>query len=81
MDLVLLWLCRRLEAPAPIRLLAWEAPYAMGAAVKRQRKKEGRKREREREKEGEREGRKEGKKAWHASWKADLQPGRSNEVP
>ena len=41
-DLVLLWLWRRPEATAPIQPLAWEPPYAMGAAqeiAKRQKKK------------------------------------------
>ena len=31
-DLALLWLWRRLAATALIRPLAWEPPYAMGAA-------------------------------------------------
>ena len=31
-DLVLLWLCCRPVAMAPIRPLAWESPYAAGAA-------------------------------------------------
>ena len=31
-DPVLLWLWHRLVATAPIRLLAWEPPYAEGAA-------------------------------------------------
>ena len=31
-DLVLLWLWRRLVATAPIGPLAWEPPYAAGAA-------------------------------------------------
>ena len=31
-DLVLLWLWRRLKATAPIQPLAWEPPYAAGAA-------------------------------------------------
>ena len=31
-DPVLLWLWRRLAATAPIRPLAWEPPYAAGAA-------------------------------------------------
>ena len=35
-DLVLLWLWCRLEATAPIQPLAWEPPYATGAAQKRQ---------------------------------------------
>ena len=33
-DLALLWLWRRLAAVAPIRSLAWEHPYAAGAALK-----------------------------------------------
>ena len=32
---LLLWLWRRLAAVAPIRPLAWEHPYAMGAALKK----------------------------------------------
>ena len=31
-DPELLWLWRRLVATAPIQLLAWEPPYAVGAA-------------------------------------------------
>ena len=38
-DLALLWLCSRPAATAPIRTLAWEPPYAVGAALKRQKKK------------------------------------------
>ena len=41
-DLVLLWLWRRPAGTAPIGPLAWEHPYAMGAAqeiAKRQKKK------------------------------------------
>ena len=41
-DPALLWLWRRLAATAPTRPLAWEAPYATGAAqdkAKRQKKK------------------------------------------
>ena len=37
-DLVLLWLWRRPAATAPIGPLAWEPPYATGAAPKRQKK-------------------------------------------
>ena len=39
----LLWLWRRSAATAPIRPLAWEPPYAMGAALektKRQKKQQ-----------------------------------------
>ena len=32
-DPTLLWLWRRLVATAPVRPLAWETPYAMGAAL------------------------------------------------
>ena len=39
LDVVLLWLWHRLLATAPITPLAWEPPYAMGAALKS--KKEG----------------------------------------
>jgi len=41
-DPALLWLWRRLMATAPIGPLAWESPYAVGAALekaKRQKKK------------------------------------------
>ena len=38
-DPALLWLWRRLAATAPIRPLAWELPYAMGAALKKQKNK------------------------------------------
>ena len=39
LDPKLLWLWHRLAAIALIRPLAWELPYASGAALKRQRKK------------------------------------------
>jgi len=35
-DLELLWLRCRPVAIAPIQLLAWEPPYAVGAALRRQ---------------------------------------------
>ena len=38
-DPALLWLWRRPVATALIRPLAWEPPYAAGAALKRQKKK------------------------------------------
>ena len=38
-DLALLWLWRRMVATAPIRPLAWELPYALGATLKRQKRK------------------------------------------
>ena len=34
-----LWLWRRPGVTAPIRPLAWEPPYALGVALKRQKKK------------------------------------------
>ena len=34
LDLALLWLWRRPAAGAMIQSLAWELPYAMGAALK-----------------------------------------------
>ena len=39
LDLALLWLWHRLEAAAPIGLLAWEPPYAMGLALEKSKKK------------------------------------------
>ena len=38
-DPTLLWLWQRPAATAPIRPLAWEPPYAVGAALKRKKKK------------------------------------------
>ena len=43
-DPVLLWLWPRPAAIAPMRPLAWEFPYAMGAALKRKKKKREKKR-------------------------------------
>ena len=43
-DPALLWLWRRLAAAAPIRPLAWELPYAVGAALKKKKKKKKKKR-------------------------------------
>ena len=42
-DLALLWLWRKLAAIAPIRPLAWEPPYALGVALKRQKTKKRKK--------------------------------------
>ena len=39
LDIVLLWLWCRLMATAPIQPLAWELPYASGAALKAKKKK------------------------------------------
>ena len=50
LDLAFLWLWCRLAATALIRPLAWEPPYALGTALKRQKKKK-RKEEEEEEKE------------------------------
>ena len=47
LDLALLWLWCRPVATAPIRPLAWEAPYATCMALKRQKTKKKRERERE----------------------------------
>ena len=38
LDLALLWLWCRAVAAAPIQPLAWELPYAPGAALKRKKK-------------------------------------------
>jgi len=40
-DPALLWLWCRPAAVAPIRLLAWEPPYAVGAALKKAKKSRG----------------------------------------
>ena len=40
LDLTLLWLWCRLATTAQIRPLAWEPPYATGAALKRQKQKQ-----------------------------------------
>ena len=39
-DLALLWLWHRLAATALIGPLAWEPPYAIGVALKRQKRKD-----------------------------------------
>ena len=39
LDLPLLWLWCRLAATAPIQPLAWELPYATGAALKKKKKR------------------------------------------
>ena len=41
LDATLLWLWRRPVATAPIRSLAWEPPYAAGAALAKGKKKLG----------------------------------------
>ena len=48
-DPMLLWPWHRPAMTALIRPLAWESPYAMGAALKGQKTKTKKKRERERE--------------------------------
>ena len=40
LDLTWLWLWCRTAATAPIRLLAWEPPYVLGAALKSKKRKE-----------------------------------------
>ena len=48
LDLALLWLWRRLAAIAQIiRPLAWEPPYAAGAALKKKTERPKRKKEKE----------------------------------
>ena len=42
-DLVLLWLWCRPAATAPLDLLAWDLPYAVGAAKKSKKKKKQKK--------------------------------------
>ena len=46
---MLLWLWCRLSAKAPIRALAWDPPYAAGAALKKKKKKTKDKKERKKE--------------------------------
>ena len=43
-DPMVLWLKPRSAATAPIQSLAWEPPYAVGAALQRQKKKKKKKR-------------------------------------
>ena len=43
LDPMLLWLWCRLAAVALIRSLAWELPYAMGAALKKKKRKKKKK--------------------------------------
>ena len=47
-DLALLWLWGRLTATAPIRSLAWERSYVMGAALKGQKTKKKKKKKKKR---------------------------------
>ena len=39
LDLVVVWLWRMLAAIGPVRLVAWERPYATGIAIQSQKKK------------------------------------------
>ena len=48
-DLALLWLWCKLAATAPIHPLAWEPPYAVGAALKGQKTKKKEKKRKENE--------------------------------
>ena len=50
-DPKLLWLWRRPLATAPIRPLAWEPPYAMGAALEKYKKTKKKKKKKRKEKE------------------------------
>ena len=43
LDLALMWLWYRLAAAAPIGPLAWEPPYAVGAALKSKKQKQNKK--------------------------------------
>ena len=49
LELLLLWLWRRLVATASVRPLTWEPPYASGVVLKRQKTKK-KKKERKKEK-------------------------------
>ena len=49
MDLALLWLWHRPAAAVPIRLLAWETPYAVGVALKGQKDKKTKKKKKEKD--------------------------------
>ena len=63
MDLLLQWLWCRPAAAALIRPLAWELPYAMGVALKKDKKREKKEeRKKDRKKERRKEGRKERRK-------------------
>ena len=44
-DPVLLWLWQRLATAALIQPLAWQPPYAMGAALKKRQKKKTKKKD------------------------------------
>ena len=49
LDLAWLWLWRRLAAVAPTGPLAWEPPYVMGTALKRQKTKKKKKKKKNKE--------------------------------
>ena len=51
-DAGLLWLWCRLAATAPIRPLAWEPPYATGAALEKAKKTEKKKKKEDEERAG-----------------------------
>ena len=46
LDPAVLWLWHRLEATAPTGTLAWEPPYATGAALEKAKKKKKKKKKR-----------------------------------
>jgi len=50
-DPALLWLWYRPAATAPIQLLAWEPPYATGAALEKGKKTKKKKKKKEKKKE------------------------------
>ena len=54
-DLALLWLWYKPAAVALIRPLAWDPPYAAGAALKRQKRPKKKKKKKEKEKERKKE--------------------------
>ena len=49
---MLLWLCYRPAAVAPIRLLAWEAPHATDVAQKKKKKKKKKRRKKKKKEKG-----------------------------
>ena len=53
LDPALLWLWHRPEATALIQPIAWEAPYATGAALEKAKRQKDKKKKKERKKEKE----------------------------
>ena len=52
LDLMLLWLWRRPATTAQIRPLAWESPYAMGAALEKAKSQKAKKKKKKKENAG-----------------------------